>query len=53
MHEEAQSLAKMGNWTFDPASQRLVSSKQTFALFDRKLSDGEPTYEDFPGSVGS
>ena len=42
--EEAQLVARMGNWSFDPTSGELIWSKQVYALFARDQADGPPDY---------
>jgi len=42
--EEAQSVARMGNWSFDLATGKVHWSKQVFAFFGRCETDGPPDY---------
>ncbi len=43
--EEAQRLAKLGNWSVDVASGRITWSKEVYALFDRPAHLYIPTIE--------
>jgi|GEM_PF-383846 len=42
--EEAQTVARMGNWSFDIATGKVLWSKQIFAFFGRCEADGPPDY---------
>ncbi|MFT4843644.1 MAG: signal transduction histidine kinase/ActR/RegA family two-component response regulator, partial [Candidatus Azotimanducaceae bacterium] len=42
MLEEAQSVAKMGNWTFDIVSGKVTWSKQLYLLLGRDEAGGPP-----------
>ena len=42
--EEAQTVARMGNWSFDLATGKVHWSKQVYALFGRREADGPPDY---------
>ncbi len=42
--EEAQNVAKMGNWFMDLPSGRVTWSKQLFTLFARCEAEGPPDY---------
>jgi len=42
--EEAQSVARMGNWSLDLATGKVHWSKQVYALFGRREADGPPDY---------
>jgi len=42
--EEAQSVARLGNWSFDLASGRVEWSRQVFELFERDERDGPPDF---------
>ncbi len=44
--EEAQSIARLGSWSFDLATRRVVWSRQVFALYGRSPDDGEPNLEE-------
>jgi PAS domain S-box-containing protein len=46
---DAQRLAQLGSWEVDLDRQKVSWSDQTFALFDRPVSQGEPTYSEFMG----
>jgi signal transduction histidine kinase/DNA-binding response OmpR family regulator len=41
--EEAQAVARMGNWSLDVASETIQWSPGTFALFGRDPSAGQPS----------
>lgn len=43
--EESQRVARLGNWEFDLATQKITWSKQLFDLFNRN-SASEPTYQE-------
>lgn len=43
--EEAQRVARIGSWSYDPISGQIAWSRQMFALFDERLERGEPTFE--------
>ncbi len=42
--EEAESVARMGNWTFDLRSGKVSWSRQVFKLFGRNEADGPPDF---------
>ncbi len=42
--EEAQSVAKMGNWEYEVATGKIIWSKGLFALFGLDPALGEPDY---------
>jgi PAS domain S-box-containing protein len=42
--EEAQVVAKMGNWTFDLLSGQVTWSSHLYQLFGRRPEDGPPDY---------
>ena len=44
--EEAQALARMGNWSYDLSTFKIDWSKQLFAILGFNISDGEPTYQE-------
>lgn len=44
--EEAQALARMGNWSYDLSTFKIDWSKQLFSILGFNISDGEPTYEE-------
>ncbi|MCY2974950.1 MAG: PAS domain-containing protein [Planctomycetota bacterium] len=44
--EEAQALARMGNWSYDLSTFRIDWSKQLFTILGFNISDGEPTYQE-------
>ncbi|MFI4882918.1 MAG: PAS domain-containing protein, partial [Phycisphaerales bacterium JB064] len=44
--EAAQSIARMGSWTFDPQTQAVEWSRQMYELFDRNPADGPLTYDE-------
>ncbi len=44
--EEAQALARMGNWSYDLSTLKIDWSKQLFAILGFNISDGEPTYQE-------
>ena len=44
--EESQRVARVGNWEFDIASQKITWSKQLFELFNRDPDQLEPTYQE-------
>ncbi|MBH8561577.1 PAS domain-containing protein [Nostoc sp. CENA67] len=44
--EESQRVARLGNWEFDLASQKITWSKQLFELFNRDPGQSEPTYQE-------
>ncbi len=48
---EAQAVAKLGSWQFDPISKIQTWSKQMFIIFHREQSLGEPTYIDLLQSI--
>jgi PAS domain S-box-containing protein len=43
--EEAQKIAKLGNWSFDLKTQKIEWSKQMYELFPESIESGPPTYE--------
>ncbi len=45
--EEAQSIACMGSWEFDPERRVGKWSKEMFRLFDRDPDLGTPTFEEY------
>ncbi|QJR37933.1 ATP-binding protein [Gemmatimonas groenlandica] len=45
MLEDAQSVARMGSWSFDFASGQIEWSREIFRLFGRNPQDGVPGYE--------
>ncbi|MBD2561264.1 MULTISPECIES: bifunctional diguanylate cyclase/phosphodiesterase [Nostoc] len=44
--EESQRVARLGNWEFDIASQKVSWSKQLFDLFNRDPALLEPNYQE-------
>ena len=44
--EEAQALARIGNWSYDVSTTKSHWSKQSFSLFGFNISDNEPTYKE-------
>ena len=44
--EEAQRIAKVGNWSYDLKSGKISWSKQLFEFYNLDTSLGEPTYEE-------
>ena len=44
--EEAQALARMGNWSYDLSTLKIEWSKQLFSILGFNISDGEPTYQE-------
>ncbi len=47
--KEAQAAAKVGDWEFDFATQRITWSDQIYVLFERNPELGPPTYEELLG----
>ena len=45
--EEAQSIARLGSWSWDPSTDRASWSRQMYEIFGRDLRDGPATDEDF------
>lgn len=43
--EEAQYVAKMGNWQFSLSTRRIEWSKQMYQLFNVRIQDGPPSME--------
>ncbi len=43
--EEAQSLARMGSWSYDLVTGVIEWSRQTYELFGRDQRDGPPDYD--------
>jgi PAS domain S-box-containing protein len=43
--EEAQAVARMGSWSYDLATAKFEWSRQSYDLFNRRESDGPPSYE--------
>ena len=44
--EEAQSVGRLGSWSFDPVAGDIEWSKQVFALFGRDVALGAPGLEE-------
>ncbi|MBD2682097.1 PAS domain-containing protein [Nostoc paludosum FACHB-159] len=44
--EESQLVARLGNWEFEIASQKIRWSKQLFELFGRDPAKSEPNYQE-------
>jgi PAS domain S-box-containing protein len=44
--KEAQSVAKVGDWEFDIASQKLIWSDQVYRMYERDPSLGPPVLEE-------
>jgi signal transduction histidine kinase/CheY-like chemotaxis protein len=44
--EEAQALARMGNWSYDVATTKSHWSKQLYSIFGFEKSEIEPSYQD-------
>ena len=44
--EEAQALARMGNWSYDLSTLKIEWSKQLFSILGFNILDGEPTYQE-------
>ena len=44
--EDAQSVARLGSWSFDVASDTIEWSRQTYELFGRDHNDGPPRFEE-------
>jgi PAS domain S-box-containing protein len=44
--EEAQSLARLGNWSYDLGTSTIEWSSQVFALYGRDPRDGTPGFEE-------
>ncbi len=42
--EEAQTVARMGSWSFDMTTGSIEWSRQTFEIFGRDAADGPPDY---------
>lgn len=43
--KEAQSLAKVGSWLFNPTTQKVEWSNEMFSIWDFDLNNGTPTYD--------
>ncbi len=43
--EEAQSVAKIGSWSFDVRAMQIHWSRQMFEIFPESISNGAPSYE--------
>jgi PAS domain S-box-containing protein len=46
MFEEAQSIAKLGSWSYDLSSGEIVWTRQVFDLYSRDPALGPPSYEE-------
>ncbi|MGB7708739.1 MAG: PAS domain-containing protein [Microcoleus sp.] len=44
--EEAQRVARIGNWSFDLATQKITWSAELFRIFGMHPSQGEPEFDD-------
>ncbi len=44
--EEAQALARMGNWSYDLSTFKIDWSQQLFSILGFNIEDGEPTYQE-------
>lgn len=49
--QTTQTVAQMGSWTFDLATQRVSWSPEMYTLFDRDLKLGPPTLDNFLENV--
>jgi len=49
--EEAQRIAKLGSWSWDPSADRTSWSGQMYEIFDRDPRDGPATGEEFVAYV--
>lgn len=52
MLEEAQSIANIGSWEFDIATQRITWSAQTFRIFGMNPNDVPPSFEEYLQMLG-
>ncbi|MFO1062881.1 MAG: ATP-binding protein [Pirellulales bacterium] len=48
--EQAQSLGKFGNWSYDLETGRIQWSRQLFVLHGRQVSNSAPSFEELLGS---
>jgi PAS domain S-box-containing protein len=49
--EEAESVARIGSWSFDLASQEFSWSRQMYVLFNENPESGLPTVEKFLATI--
>lgn len=49
--EEAQHLARLGNWSVDLATQEISWSKEVYALFDRDQDNFSPTLQRYYAEI--
>jgi signal transduction histidine kinase/PAS domain-containing protein len=49
--DESQSVAKLGNWSFDLLTQEIKWSDQLFHLFPEKKEIGPPTFERLKSTI--
>jgi C4-dicarboxylate-specific signal transduction histidine kinase len=49
--EEAQTVAKIGSWSFDLQTQKIHWSKQMYELFHQDPQDGPPDYEKHKSTI--
>jgi len=51
MLEEAQSLAKIGSWSFDLSSGSIEWSREMYNIFPERIEDGEPEFEKHKSTI--
>ena len=49
--EEAQKVAKIGNWSFNLKDHSISWSKQMYSIFNEDFQHGPPTYEKHKSSI--
>jgi PAS domain S-box-containing protein len=49
--EEAQALARVGNWSCDLLNSSIRWSKQLYSLFGFEIAAGEPSYQEILGTL--
>ncbi len=45
--QEAQRIARLGNWEYEVASHKITWSKEIFSILQRPEQNGPPAFEDF------